>query len=84
MPSAVFIFNGKVSSQEVLLRVLKFIFQYFPQHAYVFFCMLDHMDYIYSSYTKCLVSHYIISVISVSVFIDDLSPGDGAYISVSS
>lgn len=42
------------------------------------------MDYIYSSYTKYLVSNFILSVISVSIFIDDLSPGDGAYISVSS
>lgn len=42
------------------------------------------MDYIYSSYTKYLVSHFILSVISVSIFIDDLSPGDGAYVSFSS
>lgn len=49
-----------------------------------FSCILDYMDYIYSSYIKCLVTHYIISVISMSICIDDLSPGDGAYISVSS
>ena len=71
--------------KKFLLRVLKFIFQYFSSTGLCFFsCILDYMDYIYSSYIKCLVTHYIISVISMSICIDDLSPGDGAYISVSS
>lgn len=37
IPSAVFIFNVKFSPQEVLLRVLKFIFQYFSSTGLCFF-----------------------------------------------